>query len=66
MGATDCICGLVRMKEAATANNSAEQRHYLYVSEDSGNWGHIAKGLKASSRFPAHLESGARPTITTT
>lgn len=46
MGATDCICALVRMKEeAAPANNSAEQRHYLYVSKDSGNWGQIAKGF---------------------
>lgn len=37
MGATDCIFAL-KMKEATSADSSAERHHYLSVSKDSGNY----------------------------
>lgn len=35
MGAIDCIYPLVKTKQPAPANSSAEQHDYLYVSKDS-------------------------------
>lgn len=44
---------LVKMKETAAANNSAERYYYLYVNKESGNCRRDAKGSKTFSISPS-------------